>query len=115
MRKPRIKSRSDADVIFAKLKDIGMRYADHRSSEFMQIVREESGRPQFHHLCGSYGPRKSTDFLGVGVTAEEHAKAEDSREYNLGKIPKAVENLIRYVIKLENELKYYRKGGKNAK
>jgi vacuolar-type H+-ATPase subunit C/Vma6 len=102
--------KNDAEILFQRLKDVAIRNP-YRSEKFKKFVKELNDTPHydFHHVFESIGSIKSTDLLGVAEEHFRHLEAHNEREKIIALMPRAVENLIKYVIHLEQELK-----GKNG-
>jgi hypothetical protein len=75
-----------------------------KSNKFLKWMREQNPNKELHHLLGSQGKLKLTDYLIVAVTREQHQKAEAFKIlYFFENIHTAINNLIKYVRFLEGK------------
>lgn len=75
-----------------------------KSSRLIKWMKEENPNKEIHHLIGSTGKLKLTDYLVVAVTREEHARAEAFKIlFFFEHIHEAINNLITYTQYLENK------------
>jgi hypothetical protein len=102
MLKPLSDKNSEERILFRRLRDMAVRNSV-KSEEFKKFVRSQKEGSEFHHVFGSIGAKKSTDYLGVALTAEEHKKAHYDNDFLIELMPEAIENILKYVQKLEKE------------
>lgn len=95
---------TDDKALYIRIKDIAIKYG--KSKKFVEFVKEKSEilRPDFNHAFGSYGSRKTTDYLGTAVSREEHIQNENNEVWRFEQVAEAIENLIQYAHSLENEI-----------
>ena len=75
-----------------------------KSLKYLKWLRERFPNRELHHLVGSQGKLKLTDYLIVAVTREEHARAEAFKIlFFFEHLHEAVNNLIEYVRFLEGK------------
>lgn len=75
-----------------------------KSGKYLEWVRENNPGKEIHHLIGSVGPLKLTDYLVVAVTRDEHNRAEAFKIlYFFENLHIAINNLINYVKHLEEK------------
>jgi hypothetical protein len=98
---------TDSEIIFRRTKDVAL-HNPYRSPDFIKFVKELNDTPRynFHHVFGSLGSHKSTDLLGVAVEFEMHMNGHKDRAWIIEQMPTAIDNLIKYVIYLEEKLKH---------
>jgi hypothetical protein len=95
-------NKSDSQILFKRIKDVAFRNAA-KSEEFKKFVRDQKPGSEFHHVFGSIGPKKTTDYLGVALTNEEHTRAHFDNDYLISLMPEAIENILKYVKYLEQK------------
>ena len=73
--------------------------------EFLKKKDAERGlEREFHHLLGSQGRIKLTDYLGVMVTRKQHDYAEAHKiQFFFENLHIAIENLIAYIKWMEGQ------------
>ena len=75
----------------------------HRSNKYIKYLKSIHPNKEPHHLLGSQGKLKLTDYLIVMVTREEHLKAEQHKiEFFYNHLAEALSNLFRYISFLES-------------
>lgn len=87
---------TDEEILFRAIKDIALKNPQ-RDEDFKKFVKGDDPTLTFHHVCGSLGSLKSTDYLGVGIGISEHTIAEGDRAQIIKYLPRAIGNLLRYV------------------
>ena len=71
-----------------------------KSQRYVDCQKATDLNKEFHHVVG----RKTTDYLGVMLTREEHRQRHDHPTmYFIEDLLQAVRNLMLYVRRLENE------------
>lgn len=94
---------SDDEILFRRLKDVCMR-SPVQSKRYKAWVMQEHPGKTFHHIFGSLGSLKSSGYMGVAVPFKEHSDNQDERRWLIEQLPQALDNLLRYVKELEDEL-----------
>lgn len=73
-----------------------------RSNKYLTWLRKKNHDKEIHHLIGSQGSLKLSDYLIVAITREEHQRAEAFKIlYFFDNLHIAINNLIDYVRELE--------------
>lgn len=75
-----------------------------RAPKYLKWLREKYPNKEPHHLIGSQGKLKLTDYLVIMVTRNEHIDAEDAKiTYFFENLHRAIQNLIDYIKYLEEQ------------
>jgi len=101
--------KSDGEIIFWRLKNIALKFP--QSASYQRWLRERVGNQDIHHCFKSVHGRKSTNLLSVGVDHLEHLENQHNNDWLIEKIPGAIENLLEYVLFLEERRKSESKKG----
>jgi hypothetical protein len=92
--------KSDEHILFSRIRSVALRYD--KAPKFKAWLKKKNPNKDFHHVCASTMGRRSTDYLAVLVSREEHSKGQDDIGWLIDQLPEAINNLLQYVSELEN-------------
>ena len=94
--------KTDSDILFSKIRSVALKYG--KAKQYKAWLKSTQPERDFHHVFGSSMSLKSTDWLAVMVTREDHVINQDNKDWLIHQIPIAIDNLLLYITeKGENE------------
>lgn len=90
---------NESELLFKRFRRVAGKFG--KSKKYEKWLKARHPGKSWHHVCGSYMSRKTTDYLSVMVDAVEHSERQDDRAWTIEQLPRAIENLIEYT--MENE------------
>ena len=96
---------NDSLILFRKIKDVALRKPV-QSERFKNFVKNDRPDVEFHHVFGSVHGLKSSGYLGVAVSRQEHSIGQDDPAWLLSKVPESIGNLLKYaeLLEIENQI-----------
>lgn len=91
--------------LYLRLKNSVLYFKD---KEFRKRVRDENGVDIDHHAFGSFGSKKTTDYLVIPMESqEEHNYADQHRsEIAIKYLPLMINQLINYIVHLKEYIQH---------
>lgn len=77
-----------------------------RSKRFKFWFHQQYPGKEMHHIFGSYGSKKTSDFCSVPVTMEEHQAAhKKTHDFAIDHVPEMLSVMTDYINHLESKIK----------
>jgi hypothetical protein len=92
---------NENDILFNRFKtSVGF----YRSKKFKAWFHQKYPCKEQHHLFGSYGSRKTSDFCSIPVGQIDHIKAhKDIHTFAIDHLPEMISVMTEYILHLEDK------------